>query len=59
MLTDYAPIFPELFIVLAAMVLLLWGVYHRYQAGFSISIVAIFVTIGAALLIARQPQAAE
>ncbi len=37
MLSDYAPIFPELFIVLAAMVLLLWGVFHRYEAGFSIS----------------------
>ncbi len=59
MLTDYAPIFPELFIVLAAMVLLLWGVYHRYQAGLSISIVAIFVLAGAALLIARQPAATE
>ncbi len=59
MLTDYAPIFPELFIVLAAMVLLLWGVYHRYQAGFAISIVAIFVIAGSALLIARQPQATE
>jgi NADH-quinone oxidoreductase subunit N len=59
MLTDYAPIFPELFIVLAAMVLLLWGVYHRYPAGFSISIVSIFVLAGAALLIARQPAATE
>jgi NADH-quinone oxidoreductase subunit N len=59
MLTDYAPIFPELFIVLAAMVFLLWGVYHRYPAGFSISIVSIFVLAGAALLIARQPAATE
>jgi NADH-quinone oxidoreductase subunit N len=59
MLTDYAPIFPELFIVLAAMVLLLWGVYHRYPAGLSISIVSIFVLAGAALLIARQPAATE
>jgi NADH-quinone oxidoreductase subunit N len=59
MLNDYAPIFPELFIVLAAMVLLLWGVYHRYPAGFSISIVSIFVLAGAALLIARQPAPAE
>ncbi len=59
MLNEYAPIFPELFVVLAALVLLLWGVYHRYQAGFSISVVAIFVLAGAALLIARQPQATE
>jgi NADH-quinone oxidoreductase subunit N len=59
MLTDYAPIFPELFIVLAALVLLMWGVYHRYQAGFAISIVSIFVIAGAALLIARQPAATE
>jgi NADH-quinone oxidoreductase subunit N len=59
MLNDFAPIFPELFIVLASMVLLLWGVYHRYPAGFSISIVSIFVLIGAALLIARQPAPAE
>jgi NADH-quinone oxidoreductase subunit N len=59
MLTDYAPIFPEIFVVLSAFVLLLWGVYHRYQAGFSISIVSIFVLAGAALLIARQPGATE
>ncbi|MGA7328235.1 MAG: NADH-quinone oxidoreductase subunit N, partial [Rhodomicrobium sp.] len=59
MLSDYAPIFPELFILLAAMVLLLWGVYHRHEAGFSISIVSIFVLIGAAVLIAGQPQATE
>src|SRR5262249_56415961 len=59
MLTDYSPIFPELFIVLTAMVLLLWGVYHRYPAGVSISIVSIFVLAGAALLIARQPAATE
>lgn len=59
MLYDYAPIFPELFIVLASMVLLLWGVYHRYQAGFSISIVSILVLGGAAILIAGQPQPTE
>jgi len=59
MLSDYAPIFPEIFILLAAMVLLLWGVYHRHEAGFSISIVSIFVLIGAAVLIAAQPQATE
>jgi NADH-quinone oxidoreductase subunit N len=59
MLNDYAPIFPELFIVLASMVLLLWGVYHRYPAGFSISFVSVFVLAGAALLIARQPAATE
>ncbi len=59
MLNDYAPIFPELFIVLASMVLLLWGVFHRYQAGFSISIVSIVVLAGAAVLIAGQTQATE
>ncbi|MGO8952478.1 MAG: NADH-quinone oxidoreductase subunit NuoN [Rhodomicrobium sp.] len=59
MLSDYTPIFPELFIVLAALVLLLWGVFHRYQTGFSISIVSIVVLAGAALLIARQEQPAE
>jgi NADH-quinone oxidoreductase subunit N len=55
MLNDYAPIFPELFILLASMVLLLWGVYLRRQAAFTISIVSIFVLGGAALLIAGQP----
>ncbi len=50
MLADYAPIFPELFIALAAIVLLLWGAYHRHDAGFSIGIVAIFVLGGGALL---------
>jgi NADH-quinone oxidoreductase subunit N len=59
MLNDYAPIFPELFIVLASMVLLLWGVFHRYGAGFSISIVSILVLAGAAFLIVTQPQATE
>ncbi len=59
MLTDYAPIFPELFIVLASMVLLLWGVYHRYEAGFSVGIVSILVLAGAAILIAGQTQATE
>ena len=59
MLNDYAPIFPELFILLASMVLLLWGVYHRREAGFSISIVSILVLGGAALLIAGQPSPTE
>jgi len=59
MLTDYTPIFPELFIMLAALVLLLWGAYHRYQAGLRISIVSILVLAGAALLIARQEQPTE
>lgn len=59
MLNDYAPIFPELFIVLASMVLLLWGVFHRYEAGFSIGIVSILVLAGAAILIAGQTQATE
>jgi NADH-quinone oxidoreductase subunit N len=59
MLNDYAPIFPELFILLASMVLLLWGVYHRRGAAFSISIVSILVLCGAALLIAGQPAATE
>ncbi len=59
MLSDYAPIFPELFIVLSAMVLLLWGVYHRYQVGFTISVAAIFVILGSALLIARHPSATQ
>jgi NADH-quinone oxidoreductase subunit N len=59
MLSDYTPIFPELFIALGALVLLMWGVYHRYEAGRSISAVAIFVLAGAALLIARQPAPTE
>jgi NADH-quinone oxidoreductase subunit N len=59
MLSDYAPIFPELFIVLASLVLLLWGVYHRYQVGVSISVVAIFVILGSALLIARLPPVSQ
>jgi NADH-quinone oxidoreductase subunit N len=59
MLTDYAPIFPELFISLAAMVLLLWGVYHRYQVGFTISIVSLFVLLGGALLILQHPPASQ
>jgi NADH-quinone oxidoreductase subunit N len=59
MLNDYAPIFPELFILLASMVLLLWGVYHKRQAAFTISIVSIFVLGGAAYLIATQPQPTE
>ena len=59
MLNDYAPIFPELFILLASMVLLLWGVYHRRGAAFTISIVSILVLAGAALLIAGQPAPTE
>ena len=59
MLNDYAPIFPELFILLASMVLLLWGVYHRRGAAFTIGIVSILVLGGAALLIAGQPAPTE
>ena len=59
MLNDYAPIFPELFILLASMVLLMWGVYHRRGAAFSISIVSILVLAGAALLIVGQPAPTE
>ncbi|MFZ1107663.1 MAG: NADH-quinone oxidoreductase subunit NuoN [Rhodomicrobium sp.] len=58
-LSEYAPIFPELFIVLAAFVLLMWGVYHRYQIGIAIGVVSIFVLGGAALLIARHPAATQ
>jgi len=47
MLSHYATIYPELFIVLAAMVLLLWGVFHRYQAGFAIGVMSILVLGGA------------
>ena len=46
MLSYYAPIFPELFIVLASFVLLMWGVYHRREAGFAISVVSILVLAG-------------
>ena len=59
MLNDYAPIFPELFILLASMVLLMWGVYHRRGAAFSISVVSILVLAGAALLIVGQPAPTE
>ncbi|MGO9484027.1 MAG: NADH-quinone oxidoreductase subunit NuoN [Rhodomicrobium sp.] len=59
MLNDYAPIFPELFILLASMVLLLWGAYHRREAGFAISIAGILVLGGAALLIAGQAAPTE
>ena len=45
MLSYYAPIFPELFIVLASFVLLMWGVYSRREAGFTISVVSIFVLL--------------
>jgi NADH-quinone oxidoreductase subunit N len=55
MFAEYAPIFPELFIALCSLVLLLWGVYHRYAVGFSISVAAVFVLAGAALLICGQP----
>jgi NADH-quinone oxidoreductase subunit N len=58
-LSEYAPIFPEAFLVLASFVLLMWGVYHRRQAGFSISFVSIFVLLGAALLIARHPAVSQ
>ncbi len=58
-LSEYAPIFPETFIVLASFVLLMWGVYHRRQTGFTISVVSIFVLIGAALLIARHPPVSQ
>jgi NADH-quinone oxidoreductase subunit N len=59
MLSSYAPIYPELFVVLAAFVLLLWGVYNRYPAGLSISIVAVGVLLGAIVLVARQPSLAQ
>jgi NADH-quinone oxidoreductase subunit N len=58
-LSEYAPIFPELFIVLASFILLMWGAYHRHQMGIAISVVSIFVLIGSALLIARHPPAAQ
>jgi NADH-quinone oxidoreductase subunit N len=58
-LSEYAPISPELFIVLASFVLLMWGVYHRYQMGVAISAVAILVLGGAALLVARHPAATQ
>jgi len=57
MLATYAPVFPELFIVLSALVLLMWGAFHTEEVGFTLNIVALFVLIGAALLIARQPAA--
>ena len=59
MLSYYAPIFPELFIVLASFVLLMWGVYHRRQTGFVISVVSILVLLGSALLIARHPPVSQ
>jgi len=59
MLSYYAPIFPELFIVLASFVLLMWGVYHRRQTGFIISVVSILVLLGSALLIARHPPVSQ
>jgi NADH-quinone oxidoreductase subunit N len=59
MLSYYAPIFPELFIVLASFVLLMWGVYQRRQTGFVISVVSILVLLGAALLIARHPPVSQ
>src|SRR5271165_4556680 len=55
MLSYYAPIFPELFIVLASFVLLMWGVYSRREAGFAISVVSILVLLCSAILIARHP----
>ncbi len=58
-LSEYAPIFPELFIVLASFVLLMWGAYHRRQMGIAISVVSVFVLIGSALLIARHPPAVQ
>ena len=59
MLSSYAPIFPELFIVLAAFVLLMWGVYSRRPAGFAVSAASVVVLLGAALLIARHPPASQ
>jgi len=58
-LSTYAPIFPELFLVLAAIVLLMWGAYNRYPAGLSISVVAVGVLVGAMFLIAGQPPVAQ
>ncbi len=58
-MSTYAPIFPELFIVIAALVLLLWGVFHRDEVGFSIGVASIFVLAAAGLLIARHPAAAQ
>ena len=55
MLSYYAPIFPELFIVLASFVLLMSGAYSRRQTGFAISVVSILVLLGSAILIARHP----
>ena len=59
MLSYYAPIFPELFIVLASFVLLMWGVYNRRQAGFTISVVSILVLLCSAILIARHPPVSQ
>jgi NADH-quinone oxidoreductase subunit N len=59
MFATYSPIYPELFIVVCAMVLLMWGVFHRDEVGFSISVAAIFVLMGAGLLIARHPPVAQ
>ncbi len=56
MSSDYAPIFPELFMLLAAMLLLLWGAFRRAEGGASISVVAILVIFGSALLIAGRQQ---
>lgn len=59
MLSSYAPIFPELLIVLAALVLLLWGVYQRQESGFAVSAASILVLLGAALLVSQQPEARQ
>ena len=59
MLSYYAPIFPELFIVLASFVLLMWGVYSRREAGFTISVVSILVLLCSAILIDRHPPATQ
>jgi NADH-quinone oxidoreductase subunit N len=55
----YAPVFPEIFLVLAAMILLVWGVFQRAEPGFAVSLMAMVALAGAAVMVATTPGGTE
>jgi NADH-quinone oxidoreductase subunit N len=51
----YAPILPEIFLVVSALLLLTWGVFRRVEPGFTVSLLGILALAGTAFMVATMP----
>lgn len=51
----YAPILPEIFLVLCALLLLVWGVMRREEPGGTVSVLAVIALAATAVLVATLP----